>query len=136
MTSSGARGLAASFGPLEYEILEALWRIGESSVAECVDALPGRQAYSTVKTVMERMVDKGHLARVKSGRAFRYSTTATREEMTRRAATRSSRDLLAGFGSVAVSSFVDQIDPASPEFDELVARLQAVVDRSGGADRS
>ncbi|MCJ1712938.1 BlaI/MecI/CopY family transcriptional regulator [Curtobacterium sp. VKM Ac-2922] len=127
--SAEPRGLAGQFGPLEFAILEALWAGGESSVAECAERLSGGQAYTTVKTVMERMTVKGLLVRRKESRAYRYDAARTRDEMNRDAAERTSRELLAGFGSVAVSSFVDAIDPTSPEFDDLVARLRAIAGR-------
>lgn len=132
--STGRVGLARGFGPLEFEILEVLWTEGEASVGECAERLRGGQAYTTVKTVMERMTQKGLLMRRKVSRAFRYTAANSRAEMTAEAAERSSRELLAGFGSVAVSSFVDAIEPGSPEFDELVARLRTLAgpDTDGG----
>lgn len=124
--SKGPVGLARGFGPLEFEVLEVLWAEGEVSVGECVERLSGGQAYTTVKTVMERMTQKRLLTRRKVSRAFRYTAARSREEMTAEAAERSSRELLAGFGSIGVSSFVDAIEPGSAEFDELVARLRTL----------
>lgn len=81
--------------PLEMLCLKALWSLGEANVKE-VQAVVARSrplAYTTIMTVLERLVRKKKLARRKVGRAFVYSLQASREEM-RRAAI---RELVAGF---------------------------------------
>ena len=81
--------------PLEMLCLQALWSLGEGNVKE-VRAVVGRSrglAYTTIMTVLERLVRKGRLTRRKVGRAFVYSLQASREAM-RRAAI---RELVDGF---------------------------------------
>lgn len=107
-------GLAAHFGPLELAILEVVWARGEVDVAVVTAALSGGQAYTTVKTVMERLTDKGHLSRHRAGRSYLYAPTETRDEVEERLASSSAQALLTGFGSLAVAGFVDSVqgDPA------------------------
>jgi BlaI family transcriptional regulator, penicillinase repressor len=52
---------------LEFQIMEALWASGESSIREILDSLPGkrRPAYTTIQTTVYRMEDKGVVRRVK-----------------------------------------------------------------------
>lgn len=81
--------------PLELLCLRALWTLREGNVKE-VQALVAQSrplAYTTIMTVLERLVRKGRLRRRKSGRAFVYSPEASRDTM-RRAAI---RELLDGF---------------------------------------
>lgn len=47
----------------EYEVLRQLWKAGDSSVREVHDRLTTGWAYSTTKTVMDRMVGKDLLER-------------------------------------------------------------------------
>ena len=81
--------------PLELLCLRALWTLREGNVKE-VQALVAQSrplAYTTIMTVLERLVRKGRLRRRKSGRAFVYSPEASRDAM-RRAAI---RELVNGF---------------------------------------
>lgn len=50
---------------LEFQIMEALWQKGESSIRAVQEAFPerGRPAYTTVQTTMYRMETKGALER-------------------------------------------------------------------------
>src|SRR3979409_297710 len=92
--------------PLELECLKALWSLGEGNVKEVRDHLaPGRPlAYTTVMTLLERLVRKGGVSRRKVGRSFRYSAVLEQDAM-RRVALRElvdslfdgSRDLLRGY---------------------------------------
>ncbi len=74
----GAEGLKRVFGDLEADIMEFVWSAEERpparevSVQDVMDGLGSDRApaYGTVKTVMNRLVDKGHLIRRQEGRAF------------------------------------------------------------------
>ena len=58
--------------PLELECLKVLWKLGEASVKDVRGDLAASRtlAYTTVMTLMERLVKKGGAARRKSGRMF------------------------------------------------------------------
>ena len=81
--------------PLELLCLRALWTLREGNVKE-VQALVAQSrplAYTTIMTVLERLVRKGRLRRRKAGRAFVYSPEASRDAMRRDAI----RELVDGF---------------------------------------
>jgi predicted transcriptional regulator len=70
-------------GPLEERVLELLWqRPGGVSVREAQEALPGRLAYTTVMTTLDRLYKKGLLLRERHGRGYRYLAGTTREAFT------------------------------------------------------
>jgi BlaI family transcriptional regulator, penicillinase repressor len=71
--------------PLELLCLNALWSLKEGNVKDVQRIVNGTRplAYTTIMTVLERLLKKGKLARRKVGRAFLYSPTADREEMRR-----------------------------------------------------
>src|SRR2546422_4898490 len=73
--------LHRSLGALEREILSCCWAHGALSVREGCALLTSPVAYTTVMTTMDRLFKKGLLSRRKSGRAFVYTATATREEL-------------------------------------------------------
>lgn len=64
----------------EYDILRILWREGKQNVREVHDQLEGvyRWAYTTTKTMMDRMVAKGLLSRNEFHGVFLYEPLITR----------------------------------------------------------
>ena len=84
--------MAISHGTLENEIMNAVWSIEENcgknsqlniSVSDVVDYISktgSPRAYTTVKTVMDRLVEKGILIREKFGKKFCYSSTSSRRD--------------------------------------------------------
>ncbi|MGA2270988.1 MAG: BlaI/MecI/CopY family transcriptional regulator [Bryobacteraceae bacterium] len=75
--------------PLELACLKALWSLREGNVKDVrrIVAQSRPLAYTTIMTVLDRLVRKGKVARRKVGRAFLYSPQAPRDGM-RRAAIR------------------------------------------------
>jgi len=71
---------SVALGPLEREVLEETWRREEISVRDVFVSFNQRVAYTTLMTTLDRLYKKGLLSRRKSGRAFLYSPTLTREE--------------------------------------------------------
>jgi len=71
--------------PLELECLKVLWRLGEASVKDVREDLAANRtlAYTTVMTLMDRLVKKGGAARRKSGRMFLYSPVLPRHQARR-----------------------------------------------------
>ena len=71
--------------PLELECLKALWKLGEASVKDVrVELAPGRNlAYTTVMTLLERLVRKGGATRRKAGRMFIYAPALARDYLRR-----------------------------------------------------
>lgn len=81
--------------PLELQCLKVLWVRGEGTVADVQRALEPRRklAYTTVMTLLDRLLHKGAVARRKAGRAFVYSPAVNRETLRAIAV----RDLLDNF---------------------------------------
>lgn len=69
--------------PLELHCLRVLWDLKEGSVKDVRSAIAGSRqlAYTTVMTVLDRLVKKGGLERRKSGRSFIYVPLLSREAL-------------------------------------------------------
>ncbi len=69
--------------PLELECLKALWQMGEGGVKEVRGALLDRRplAYTTVMTLLDRLVRKQCVARRKVGRSFVYVPLIDRDSL-------------------------------------------------------
>ena len=81
-------------GSLENEILKTIWMLEEVeeadvSVNEIQQVLNresiNKRAYTTVKTVMDRLVEKNLLVRYKQGKKFYYKSVSSRHEMAQEA---------------------------------------------------
>jgi predicted transcriptional regulator len=73
--------------PLELEIMDVVWKLGEPSVREVQEALSEkkRPAYTTVQTILLRLEQKGAVRRTrKIGNAFLFQAAITRKSVYRR----------------------------------------------------
>jgi predicted transcriptional regulator len=77
-------------GKLEIDILNSFWSLTKEnedrdvSIQDIVDDLSAsgiERAYTTIKTVMDRLTVKSILVRYKSGKKFFYKATMSKEEM-------------------------------------------------------
>ncbi len=70
--------------PVEWEIMEAIWKIGDSpSVRDVVDHgySNGEKAYTTVQTIMNTLEKKGLLTRKKIGLVNFYTPVKSRDQI-------------------------------------------------------
>jgi predicted transcriptional regulator len=61
-------------GDLQAEVMAAVWKLGEAKVEDVRSLQPPRRrsAYTTIQTVMNRLVDRGLLTRRRKGNAYAY----------------------------------------------------------------
>jgi len=97
--------------PLELACLKALWSLNEGNVraVQEIVAISRPLAYTTIMTVLDRLVRKGRLTRRKVGRAFVYSPEASRDTM-RQAAV---RELLDGFFDGSEAQLLEFLRPVA-----------------------
>ncbi len=66
----------------EAEVMDVVWQQQQVTIADVVEAIDRKLAYTTVMTTMGILEQKGIVRRGdKIGRAFTYSATVTREEV-------------------------------------------------------
>jgi BlaI family transcriptional regulator, penicillinase repressor len=112
---TGPRHSILDLAPLELECLSVLWPLGEGTVRDIHRALAASRprAYTTVLTIMDRLEQKGIVARRKVGRAFHYQARLSAEEARLK----------------AVEKIVEGFFDGSPE------ALAALLSSQGGAAR-
>jgi predicted transcriptional regulator len=110
-------------GPLEAELVRAAWAASEPvSVRQLLEHInEGRSpqlAYTTVMTVMNRLVDKEVLRRRKKGRGYLYEPVASDP------AGLAVRGVLRDFGDAAIAQLAEEArsDP------KVLRRLQRLLD--------
>ena len=123
MARDDVGGAVRGFGDLEAVIMHRVWEYSRPvTVRELFDELAGERtiAYTTVMSTMDNLHRKGWLGRVKEGKAYRYTATASREEYSARLM----REALEGGGDTeaVLSHFVAQIDSGESEALRSVLR--------------
>lgn len=112
---------------LEAEIMGEVWRRGECSVREVLDALNARndtpRAYTTVMTVMHRLDHKGLLRRERRGRSDAYVATLSREYYARTRAGEEVGAIVDEYGDLALAHFARHMSKLDPERREQIRRL-------------
>lgn len=116
-------GLARLFGELEARVMDLVWEHGPVTVGDIVDRLDDEYHYNTIMTVMNRLVEKGYLARRREGRAFTYTTVDDRETFLALASRQVAEGLLQDFGLVALTQFVNAVDQLDPTLLRELRRL-------------
>ena len=114
------------FGDLEATVMDRIWDRGgaaSATVREIHDELAADRdiAYTTVMSTMDNLHRKGWLARERTGKAYRYWATLTREQHSARLM----REVLdaGGHSDLVLSHFLQQIGP------QRSARLRAALNK-------
>jgi predicted transcriptional regulator len=113
-------------GELQVQVMAALWRLGSGTVEQTRAELPPRyrSAYTTVQTVLNRLAERGLLARSKHGGAIRYTPRVTEADYV----SRSIEDALAGASKDARQAALAQL-VGNLDRDELAALRRRARDR-------
>src|SRR5437867_8607023 len=99
----------------EHRIMEVIWARGSATVAEVVEALDGRDAYTTILTLMRILKVKGYLSFRKEGRAHVFAPRVDRETVARKAVHQLLAKFFAGSPSELVLSFLREEDLSPAE---------------------
>lgn len=120
--------LADVLGPLEAEIMDAVWDSGEVTVRDVHEALDGDRplAYTTVMTTLGRLADKGLVRRIEDHPAHRYRAIVSREEYARSTVKSVVDWLVNHFPDPAVAYFVDRV---KEEDERVIERLRDAIDQ-------
>jgi predicted transcriptional regulator len=115
-----------SLGPLEREILNLVWDLGEVTVRDIhqqILADPDRDlAYTSVTTVLKRLTNKGWLVCNKQDKSFIWRALVSRAEANALFAYEQLNQFLAVGSPDIVAAFADQLDQTS--IDKLNAIAQ------------
>ena len=136
----GETGLLRVLGELEKQIMEAIWGSGAVAIRDVWAALSRERdiSFNAVMTVMNRLVEKGLLAREGQKGGYVYSAVYDRSEFLGHVSERVAQGLVEDFGEFAVPQFLKALETASPD---LLAKLREALGEEGarsldGADDS
>ena len=107
--------------PLELACLKELWELGEGNVQAVKERLAPKRnlAYTTVMTMLDRLVRKQAVTRRKVGRSFVYTPLISREEIRRMAVRELIESLFGGtrenLAQWLAGKAVEEIQPSGAE---------------------
>ena len=78
MTTKSSRQLHATLSRRERQIMDVLFQRGRATAAEVMDALPGTPSYSTVRTQLRVLEEKGHVRHEEDGVRYVYTPAVPR----------------------------------------------------------
>src|SRR5438876_12462365 len=107
----------------EHRIMEVIWAKGSATVAEVVEALNGKDAYTTILTLMRILKDKGYLSSRSEGRAFVFVPKVDRDTAARKAVHQLLAKFFAGSPGELVLSFLREEKLTSKELEKIKQKI-------------
>jgi predicted transcriptional regulator len=103
----------------EHRIMEVIWARGSATVAEVVEALGDKDAYTTILTLIRILKSKGYLTCNKAGRAYVFSPAVDRDTVARKATHQLLSKFFAGSPSELVLSFLRDEELTTEDLDQI-----------------
>jgi BlaI family penicillinase repressor len=122
----------------EMEIMNILWQSGPATLAEAHQAMPRSIGYTTVQTRLNRLVDKGLVAR-SSDRPAKYAASVAAEQVSAGHLNTLLERVTSGRVVPLVAHLVNEASLSRDEIEELkalIARAEQSLDARGTEKRS
>ncbi len=125
------KGSGLALGPLETRAIEVVWQLGGwVTVSDVYDRLILKHrefAYSTIKTILNNLVDKGHLCKRAAGRANEFKAVRSKEAFDERLVRDVVEPLLAHHRNPLLAHIVHELDDEEgvAELERLLAQKKA-----------
>ena len=113
-----------NLGSLENDIMHIIWQSKEPlTVRAVLEAVCKKRpcAYTTVMTVMNRLVEKSILKRRKVGGHYQYQAALAQVAFAGQRTRKVLKQLIYQYGDAAIAQFVDVLDDVDPK---LLAELR------------
>lgn len=100
-------------GTLEKDIMDLVWNASNPvTVREIFEQLGKKRkiAYTTVMTIMGRLVKKGFLKTSGEGKAYTYKAAISKDKFLTEASRQIIKNLVSSFGDVAIAHFTEELE--------------------------
>ncbi len=123
-----ARKKTTTLTNAEHRIMEVIWARGSATVAEVVEALQGKDAYTTILTLMRILKAKGFLSTRKEGRAHVFTPRVDRDTAARKAVHQLLSKFFSGSPSELVLSFLREEELTPEELEAIKQQIMNMGD--------
>src|SRR6185295_3796560 len=109
------------FTETELELMSLLWRLGEGTVNDVLEALPAQRklAYTSVSTILRILEQKNFVASRKAGRGHVYVPRVAKEDYEETSARDLVERVFEGDASSLVRRLVEKEDLSREDLDEI-----------------
>ena len=128
MTPRSSRPLHAVLSRRERQIMDVLFRRGRATAAEVMAALPGDSSYSTVRTQLRVLEEKGHVRHEDDGIRFVYMPAVARHAARKSALRHVVDTFFEGSAEKAVAALLG--GEAAKLTDEQIDRIAGMIARA------
>jgi len=130
MAKSGANALSRR----ERQIMDILYRLGRATAGEVMEALSGGPTYSTVRTQLRVLEEKGHVTHEEEGLRYVYSPAVPRNAARKSALRHLVETFFDGSAESAVAALLG--GEAAKLSDEQLQRIGELVKKAGRAGKT
>lgn len=111
----------------ERQIMDILYRLGEASVKDVMDSMEDAPSYSSVRTLIGKLVEKGHVGHKESGLKYVYFPLVTHDQASKSALGNLVKTFFDDSPYLAVNSLLEQSihQLSDDQLDELNELIQA-----------
>lgn len=116
-------------GPLEQTVMACLWQDKKATVRDihtCISK-DKKIAYTTVMTIMTRLVKKGYLKRTKISKTYIYEVHKTKTQTIKKVIKKIADYLFNSFGEDAIFAFVEELEGrglSKEKREKLIQKLE------------
>lgn len=122
------------FSHRERQIMDALYRLGEASVKDVRENIDDAPSYSSVRTFLQKLVEKGHIAHREDGKRYLYYPIVNHKIASNSALTRIVSTFFKNSTFLAMNFLLDM--PNNNLSDDELAELRRQIQKKRKANKS
>jgi BlaI family penicillinase repressor len=111
------------FTDKEIEIMQIVWQLGEATVKDIQQRLPGQPHYNSVLTIVRVLDRKGHLVHRAEGKTYFYSPGESKEKARGRVLRHLVDQVFGGSASSVVMNLAETGDLTKEDLDDIRRKL-------------
>lgn len=115
--------------------MKLIWQMGEVTVKDIQERLPGAQHYNSVLTIIRVLERKGHLVHRAEGKTFFYSAGESGEKARIRLLRHLIDQVFGGSAASVVLNLVQAGDLSKKDLDEIRARIPGMSKEKDSANK-
>jgi BlaI family transcriptional regulator, penicillinase repressor len=118
-----ARKPSKAFNDRELEIMKIVWHMGEATVKEIQQRLPGEPHYNSVLTITRVLERKGHLVHRAEGKTHFYRAAESKEDSRARLLRQLIDQIFGGSAATAILNLVQTGDLTPKDLDDIRGKI-------------
>lgn len=117
----------------ERQIMDILYRLGQASAKDVMENMDDAPSYSSVRTLIGKLVEKGHVDHMESGLKYVYFPLVTHDKASKSALDNVVKTFFGDSPYLAVNSLLDMSihELSDDELNELNRLIQARKNKKG-----